>query len=341
MVLIMFAAALAAIQADSTGAQFDTPPHWRRQPRADEFSGYFPAAARNSTGIVVLDCLIDTAGDAGDCRVVLETPRGIDLAWAAQRLEPRLKFVPASLGGRPVAVRTTIKIPFVGIPGSPTPTATVTPVLLISHPMWGAAPTFEEMARVYPRAAAGASGEVTLACAVTEHWTLTRCGPTLEVPAGKGFAAAALRLTERFRLAPSPAAASMNRPLRVSVPFDFVDPKSPEFADRRLVRPTWTVGFDPVEALKQFPADAAAKGVTNGLGYARCVVGTDGALTGCAPVEGQGDGPGFSRAAVSIASAMRMNPWTENGGPVDGATVNLPIRFKLPAVSGSRTPGNP
>lgn len=47
---------------------------------------------------------------------------------------------------------------------------------------------------------------------------------------------------------------------------------------------------------------------------------------------GEPDGLGFSDAAVKIASGMRMNPWTEAGGPVNGARVQLPIRFDLPAV---------
>ena len=88
-------------------------------------------------------------------------------------------------------------------------------------------------------------------------------------------------------------------------------------------------GFDPAVAQKLFPPEAAGQGLTSGLGKARCVVATDGALTGCTALPGDPDGLGFSEAAVKLASAMRMNPWTAEGGPVDGAIVNLPIRFKL------------
>jgi len=32
---------------------------------------------------------------------------------------------------------------------------------------------------------------------------------------------------------------------------------------------------------------------------------------------------------VLVAQVMKMNPWTQDGGPVDGARVKLPIRFNL------------
>ncbi|MDB5480736.1 MAG: hypothetical protein JWO83_1789 [Caulobacteraceae bacterium] len=47
------------------------------------------------------------------------------------------------------------------------------------------------------------------------------------------------------------------------------------------------------------------------------------------------DGVGFSEVAVQIAQLMKMNPWTQEGGPVDGVTVLLPIRFNLAEASAS------
>jgi hypothetical protein len=44
---------------------------------------------------------------------------------------------------------------------------------------------------------------------------------------------------------------------------------------------------------------------------------------------------GFSHSAVVIADAMAMNPWTDEGGPVDGSSIVLPIRFNLAADAGS------
>ena len=40
-------------------------------------------------------------------------------------------------------------------------------------------------------------------------------------------------------------------------------------------------------------------------------------------------GLGFSEAAVKLASTMRMNPWTIDGAPVDGAVVRVGVRLNL------------
>jgi hypothetical protein len=69
--------------------------------------------------------------------------------------------------------------------------------------------------------------------------------------------------------------------------------------------------------------------VTSGHGAAKCVVGPDGTLSDCAPAEGDPDGLGFSEAAVKLAETMRMNPWTADGSPVDGAVVRVGVRLDL------------
>ena len=38
-------------------------------------------------------------------------------------------------------------------------------------------------------------------------------------------------------------------------------------------------------------------------------------------------GPLSAAQAVAIAGVMQMNPWTDDGRPVDGARIRLPINF--------------
>ena len=92
-----------------------------------------------------------------------------------------------------------------------------------------------------------------------------------------------------------------------------------------------TIAALAATTLTDAPPEAVAKGLKTGRGVARCVVAPDGALTGCTPAPGDPDGVGFSEAAVKLAASMRMNPWTADGGPVDGAVIRLPIRFNLAA----------
>jgi hypothetical protein len=78
-----------------------------------------------------------------------------------------------------------------------------------------------------------------------------------------------------------------------------------------------------------FPPEAAAQGLSSGRGVARCVVAVDGGLTDCTPEVGDPDGMGFSEAAAKLASTMKMNPWSADAAPVDGAVVRVAIRLNL------------
>jgi hypothetical protein len=52
-------------------------------------------------------------------------------------------------------------------------------------------------------------------------------------------------------------------------------------------------GFDPAQALKVFPPEAAAKGLATGRGVVECLVTQDGGVTDCEAKEADPPGLGF------------------------------------------------
>ena len=209
--------------------------------------------------------------------------------------------------------------------GAPLPKQT-----FINGPIWASAPSFNDLATAFPASASSPAGDVSLRCGVAADGALTACEVREERPAGEGFAAAARLIVSKFRveLGGRPARPSDN--LAAELKVHLSNPKSAEFQERRIGQPTWVTLPDPAQAAALFPAEAAAKGLKTGRGVASCGVAPDGGLRDCVPLAADPDGLGFSEAAVKIAPLMRMNLWTDAGGPVDGAQVRLPVRFDLP-----------
>jgi hypothetical protein len=197
----------------------------------------------------------------------------------------------------------------------------------IDRAVWRSAPTFAELARAYPAKAGGAAGHVVFRCDLKKDGSLKNCDTLSQEPPDKGFEHAARSLLPRFQAAVPPLALPPNIPVRVNVPIRLVDPQSADFTNRRIGEPSWSVFLNPARVVKLYPPEAVAKGVTTGRGTADCEVGPDGALQGCSPGTAQPEGMGFSEAASVVASTMKMNLWTQEGGPVDGAKVTIPIRF--------------
>ena len=317
----------------------------------------WPMGAYNARvdGQATLSCWVDAHGLAETCHVVAESPKGLGFGAAALQMRPTFKLEPAKGPDGPIGSSMTIVLHFkapnsqfgVGSPGDDgIPTGQggsaalgqglqvqnpleLRPVTMLDRPIWAHAATFEDLASAYPAQANGVEGYAVDHCKVMPDGSLTNCQTIKETPDKLGFGKAALSLADRFRVAPGWTRAPDRGDLWVDIPIRF-EPASAA-GPRTVDAPMWLVGVDPDSAPKLFPPEAAAKGLTSGIGVARCTVQADGSLTDCTPETADPDGLGFSESAVRLASVMKMNPWTADAAPVDGASVEVRIQLNLKA----------
>jgi TonB family protein len=85
------------------------------------------------------------------------------------------------------------------------------------------------------------------------------------------------------------------------------------------------VSPDPNQPL--FPEAAAKAGLKTGRATVDCALDASGALTKCEVLNESTQGVGFGALAVQIAEVFVANPWDEDGLPVDGAHVRMPIQM--------------
>jgi hypothetical protein len=308
--------------------RYDKPADWLHKPTANDLLRVYPTEAlrRGIAGQAVISCLASAQGVLFDCYVQRESPPGVGFGAAGIALTPQFLMRPATRDGKPVVSEVRIPINWErsapGSEGGFGTRRTALPTLA-----WVAAPTYADVAAAYPAKARASrtGGRATLYCSFVHDGRLTDCDVVTEEPRGMGFGAAARKLATLFRAPQDLGDGKGLKELAVQLPFAF-DPSMLDGGQAAVGKPQWKT-LPTIEDVQ-----AAFAGTPKNAGTVRvtlaCTVEQGGSVSGCKPVGETPAGQGFGAAAVALASKIRISTWSNEGLPVVGGVVNIPIRYE-------------
>jgi TonB family protein len=304
-------------------------PDWIRRPTQEELQEAWPEQARGAPGIAMLSCELTAQGQPIRCEVKSETPPNLGFGAAALKVAPLARLTPDpafTAYGVKITIPISFQLPATRQRGVASFGSSL--AALTSAP-WKTAPTAADMAAAWPAAAPATLqfARVRLRCGFLAAGGLGPCEVLSEDPPGLGFGAAALALTAKFSVRNATDGTAPQAQVKVILPFTFINPKVGGQSPDRISQFNWVTYIDPDSMTALYPAKAADAAIKTGRAVVDCTVAPGGTLADCKVVSEDPPGMEFGPAALEALSRFTINPWTEDGRPVDGAKVEVPIRM--------------
>lgn len=324
------ALSLALGGASLAGEQpVDTPADWLRRPTPEDLLSVWPKDAMGKSGRATVACKVNTRGVLFDCQVDSEKPAGAGFGAAALALTPQLLMKPAMRGGAPVVSDVRIPINFSGPDAKSHFANPMTGSPIVANPVWIDAPSQAAVAAVYPPKAAARriGGHVTLVCTFDKDATPQHCRTMSDQPQGAGFAKAARSLAGQFKGPTNFSNGKSTKGVDVQMMFSF----SPDVLDNKLSpsRPMWLETPTAGDLIAAFPEAANEAGVKSARVVLSCTVAPRGRLDPCTVQSEEPKGYDIGKAMLPAATKFRLSPWSQDGLPLVGSNVRVPIRYAI------------